>query len=164
MLRQALHSSGEALGYVFPPSGQSLLGGDLWWDCVPASPAHLDVGLRSFAGCVGVTQPAFSFFFRGKCSICSCRFSAFMGGSEVRVHSVATVVPNLISTRPYGSRVGTSDCLSVHFIIPVLDRENWVGTSMGQVCIVSMPWRGSVPLILGESEKRRWPGKKCGAS
>lgn len=60
-----------------------------------------------------------------------------MGGSEFRVHYVATMAQNLICTRPYSSRVGTSDGLRVCVLIPVLGRENWIGISRGQVCIVS---------------------------
>lgn len=120
-------------------------------------------GLRLFAGCVGgLTQPVLGLFFREKCPVCSCRFSAFMGGSEFRVHSVATMVPNLFSTSSYGYRAGASDCLHARFLIPVLDREDWMGLSMGQVRIVRCTRRGRVPVFLGKPEKGGGPGRKAG--
>lgn len=38
-----------------------------------------DVELLSFSRCIGVSQTGFRVFFRGICSICSCRFSVSMG-------------------------------------------------------------------------------------
>lgn len=48
--------------WVFSGSWVATLLWGLWLGCVPAPPTCFDVGLLSFAQCLGVTQTAFSFF------------------------------------------------------------------------------------------------------
>ena len=38
-----------------------------------------------FTCCVGVVQLVLRFFFRGNCSVCSCRFGVSIGGGEFRI-------------------------------------------------------------------------------
>lgn len=76
---------GEALDFEFHPDCR-LLHWDwsLWWNCISASPTCFDVSLLSLAQCIAVAETAFR-FFRGICSIFSCRFSVPTGGGEPRM-------------------------------------------------------------------------------
>lgn len=62
-----------------------MLGVGIFWDCVSASPTHLDVVLFSLLYplllffVVESSSPDFQIFFRGNRFIGSCRFGVFMG-------------------------------------------------------------------------------------
>lgn len=100
---EAFAPQGAAPGFEFPPDSRHAGCGVYGEIVFPAPPTRFHAGLLLLAQCTEILQPVFRFFFlfvyfvlvfspRGNCFICSCRFSAFVGGSDSKFSSVLAML------------------------------------------------------------------------